>query len=54
VPVQYAIILATIVFSAWAILKVVALELPPALVQGFGNLITKIAELRGLLRFSAR
>lgn len=53
-PVQYAMIAATLAFSAWAILKVVPLELPPALVQGFSNLIARISGLRNRLRFSAR
>lgn len=53
-PVQYAIIFATLIFSGWAIRRVVTLELPPALVQMFANLFAKIAHARGLLRLSAR
>lgn len=53
-PVQYGIILATLAFSAWAILKVIPLELPPGLIQGATNVFSRIADLRGLLRFSPR
>jgi lipopolysaccharide export system permease protein len=41
-PVQYAMLFATIAFSAWVITRVIVLEPPPAVIDTINNLIARV------------